>query len=85
MMRLLLAVLLTGCASAPLEPVPLGPCVPPTFKEPGCVVPGCDRAGCVVRCPQGDGTYWDLQGSGMRVHWNWGGDGGVETICEVNP
>lgn len=75
-------LLLASCV-AHVEPAPVaerGKCDPPTFTEPACVIPGCDSRGCVTRCPEPDGTYWDRAGDGSVTHWRWAGATQHQTI-----
>jgi hypothetical protein len=98
-MRIWLAFLLVGCAAevAPLA-VDAGSsnCTPPVAREADgghtvintLVVSDCyDPGGGVIRCELNDGTYWDLQPSGNRVHWRYADETGVNVavICEVKP
>lgn len=60
-------------------------CSPPAFAGPDCFTPGCDAKGCVTRCHEPDGSFWDKQSDGTAVHWHYASVNPdvVEVICEV--
>lgn len=77
-----LAILLVGCSAAPATIAATdAACSPPTFTGTDCFSPG----GGVTRCHEADGSFWDRQADGTRLHWRWADDAGfvAETICEV--
>jgi hypothetical protein len=74
-----------NCGAPPMDAVPAqrGKCDPPTFTEPGCVVPGCDSRGCTISCPEPDGTRWDEQPDGTMLHWLRANGSNYIVICTV--